>query len=275
MQAKIVETGRQDAWLYVSSDHHIGASNTDYGLIKAEVEAARRLNAVCILNGDHFDAILPHDRKRFTVEAMHERVRNDSSLNSALEWAVELFAPIAPQIAAIGHGNHDESVVKHHSVHLGSMLAAGLTGYGFDGTFGGPEGYVLVRLTDGSKHGTTIRVFYTHGAGGESPVTGGTIDFYRLRNWVVDADVITIGHKHNHLYQEVSRQRVTRYGCVYYDTIHCVMTGSYGYRTARNYASLRGMPPKPKGGAFMRFVMKPGEPTTLNMVHFCFGVPEC
>lgn len=251
-------------WLYISSDHHIGGRHTDYDLIQREVARAKELNALCILNGDLFDLILPRDQKRFEPTALHDRlVGKNDIIGEALDWAVEIFSPIAAQIAVVGFGNHEHAVLKHHAIDVISAFVMRLRAKGSEAVPGGPEGYLLLETNSrgmkGREKKKIFRLFYTHGAGGASPMTLGVLDLQKIRPWAVDADAICIGHKHNRLFVPTVRQKVTPEGRIYHLPTYLIMSGSYikrGSSAAPSYASRAVMAPQPMGGLFAKLAFK-------------------
>lgn len=252
LRAKTVRV-RPPFWLYLSSDQHIGGRDTDYGLIKAEIAKAKELGAYTILNGDLFDMILPGDKKRFSLDALHPDVAKSSDIvNAAVDMAVELYRPIASQIVALGFGNHENAVLRHHSVDVMELFRRKLVEAGGDPQYWGPMGVVVFAMSAPGKHTGRFVVHYTHGAGGESPVTQGMIDFHRQRTWVVDAHLLTMGHKHNAIETTNTKMRVGLDGAVYLEEIAQVMTSAYVRYSLKGYAAARDMAPRPLGGAFVQ-----------------------
>lgn len=245
-------------WLWVASDFHIGGADTDYDLISREVRHAKRLNALCVLNGDILDLILPGDRKRYAHSAPHPRVIVPDSVGEAVRWAAELFEPVKNRIAAIGMGNHESAVLKHHSYDPVQGLAELL---GVADRYVGYEGWLTIRLNRSEASGSiAYRVYLHHGSGGASPVTLGLPGLQRRRPWLPEADMIAVGHCHNQIVAPVSRCRV-RGATVDQDECLLVMSGGYIKRLDSDgrrpsYAVAGGLGPQPRGGVFVRLSVR-------------------
>lgn len=256
-KAKVVEVGDQECWIYLSSDQHIGCRDTDVAKLRSEIQRAADLGAYAVLNGDLFDLILPSDRKRFSMTALDRALTDDADIvNRVVAMAMDLYAPIADRIVAVGFGNHEYAVLKHHSVDVVQMFVDGIRASGGDPQYCGTEGGVVFRLQRPGNHTGSFRLWYTHGSGSVAPVTKGMIDLYRHGKSVVDADLITIGHKHNKISTHDARVRFTRDGTLYVDEAFSIMTGGYMKRSKTNYATYSSLPPQPTGGAYVKIALK-------------------
>lgn len=250
------------AHLMLMSDLHLGSAFTDEDAIIADLETARRHNARILLNGDVFDAIVPSDKKRYNPTAIHPKLRNRADvLGACVDHARELLAPYADLIDVIGVRNHETSSEKYHAVDPVSMLLYALGG---EARHGGYCGYYVMRgrYEKSTRAIWTLKVRYHHGSGGASPVTKGITDFQRMRSWISDADVITVGHKHNKMVVPDQRERLSNSGNVVYEPLLCVMTGAYldTYRQQgniltegrqANYTADWNVAPQPKGGVLL------------------------
>lgn len=240
-----VEDGR---WLYMSSDQHIGSASTDYRLLQREIEIAARLNALCLINGDLFDLILPSDRKRYEPSGLHERVRNrDDAVGEAIRWALELYEPVARNILVVGEGNHEHAVLKHHSVDPVRLFCDGIRAMGGEPRIAGPMGYVgfMVR---GERKTAELQLFHFHGSGGQSRVTKGQIDIERQMA-SVRADAIVLGHKHWRSKSDLSVLRKVGRNVLQVRVL-ALQCGSY--QLYDGYAKRFGMAPQWPGGWFAR-----------------------
>jgi hypothetical protein len=255
--------------LYLMSDIHMGAAQTDYKLVEREVAEAIANNDRILINGDLFDMILPKDHKRFSMSALHPRLHNVGGkiMNEVVDWAVEIFEPAAHLIDMVGLGNHESAVEKYHSYDPLSAFIKQLQDKLPDKSdhvihYGGFCGFVDYRFRDDSRHANRFVIYYHHGSGANAPVTKGLIDFNR-KDTFVDADLIWLGHKHNRLHVAVQKLSCAQTGDdpKVKDVRH-VMTGAY-YNTyvgqsqasirqhgrRSNYAADDGMAPQGKGGA--------------------------
>jgi len=244
-----VDVGADRCWVWLSSDQHIGSRYTDYRLLQREIRKAADLGAYVVLNGDLFDMILPGDRKRFDLEALHPRIAGSCDVvGKAVEWACELFEPVRSKIVSVGFGNHELSVLRHCSIDVAKMFCERL---GLE-TEPCVREYVLINLRASPKRSRPFKILRHHGGGGAAPVTQGIIDVYREKGVAVDADLITMGHKHTTLDLPMVRERCCDAGVVTYEPVRLIRTGSYFCPSlGDSYAVHKGMAPLAKGGAFV------------------------
>lgn len=267
-------------WLWLCSDAHIGSAHSRMDLLQREIEKAKRLDALCLVNGDLLDLILPKDSKRYEPGALAPRLRNSPTpMNEALDWAYELLEPIAPNLMLIGMGNHEGSVEKWHSFDPISVLVQRLQTVGSPVVHGGYAGYFRLRFQfpgvgrGGTRATLTLR--YHHGAGGSAPITKGIIDLGRMASWASDADIIWIGHKHNQLHVPGRRERVSDSGTVSWHDYHTVMSGGYLDVLCGDHASYSekaNLPPQPTGGVFLEcLVERRGDARVARVGEVGFG----
>lgn len=269
--------------LQLMSDLHIGAPQVDYKRIARELAAAEKADARILINGDVLDLIVASDRKRFTMDCVHPRLRGrKDTVGASIDWATEILAPHAHRIDVIGMGNHEASIEKYHGVDPLSVLVSNLRRAAAEKDpdhvlhYGGYTGFVDYRFrctkADGSPsnvndfgagaNGRRYVIYYHHGSGGAAPVTKGLIDFNR-KDTFIDADVIWMGHKHNRLAVSVEKLScpLAGHGVNVREVKH-IMTGAYmrtyvgqsqesvarhGRRS--NYAADMGLAPQGCGGA--------------------------
>jgi len=259
------------------SDMHIGATNVDYKLIQHELDQAKKNGDRININGDLLDLILCKDMKRFSPDVLHPRLRSRKDVvNAAIDWAVEILEPYAELIDVIGIGNHETAVENHHNIDTTKIIVERLQAAADKGKsgntifYGGYTGYIDYRFRRDRKNFTSDKtsdkgkrwvLYYHHGSCHGSPVTKGTIDFYR-KQWV-EADCVWLGHKHNRMNMHVQAIRCPEQGDdLVVREIRQIMTGAYfdtynvqtqasikknGRRS--NYAADLGLAPQGKGGA--------------------------
>lgn len=257
----------EPSYRFLMSDLHLGSVNSDHDYIVADLEAAKRVGARVLVNGDVFDAICPTD-KRYDAAVLHPDIRGKKDLTKAIvDMAAELLMPYRHMIDVIGIGNHEEAWIKYNHSDpvrlLLDKLNANTTG-GHHIRHGSFWGWINTVFTiEGSRQRPRHKLLYLHGTGGDSPVTKGTIDFNRKgRNW--DYDCLTFGHKHNLAITVEAMQDVTPGGKVIHRQQLNLQTasyyGNYNQQPEDNpleysYAESKGHPPKPKGGIFL--VLRP------------------
>jgi hypothetical protein len=251
------------------SDLHYGHPAVDKRRIRADLDAARRLGARVLVNGDVFDGINKRD-KRYALSQQDAALQGrDDMARAAVELAYRELEHYADIIDVIGVGNHEEAWLRQCSTDLVGLLIDRLnTGLEKQGSehrirHGGIQGYIRTRFTferpGGKGNSVSHDLLYQHGAGGDAPVTKGSIDANRrLVNF--DYDALTFGHKHNKTQGEDTFLYLSPNGRIRQRERIYLQTGSYLYnyrRTGQNdplsytYAESGHAAPKPLGGLML------------------------
>lgn len=185
---------------------------------------------------------------------MHPRLHRPDVLNAAIEYAEELFAPVADYVDVIGSGNHDTAVTKYHSLDPVSILIDRLNQrHKTQIAYGGYSGYYRLNARYGNQN-FDFKLRYFHGSGGSAPISKGLIDQARMLQWVSDADVLHLGHKHNRLVDNgILRERLNRNNRVVYEPVMVVHTASYFEPSPERpgWAQEKGFAPQAKGGVML------------------------
>lgn len=258
-----------DHWRFICSDLHIGSVNFDLKRWQGEMAAAHEVRARVLVNGDVFDAIDCRD-KRFDANVLHPSLRGKKDLQGAvISMAEEYFDPYAEDVDVIGIGNHDEKWINWNANDPVARLIERLNGrLEARGSLhrirhGGIGGYIrtIFRFTEGdTKCGCKHDLLYFHGSGGDSPVTRGSIDFYR-KDCQFSYDAVTMGHKHNRTFIDGVTIELSRYGHIFPKERKSLQTGSYFHTYKRlaqanpldySYAESKHYAPKPLGGLYLR-----------------------
>lgn len=252
------------------SDLHIGSPQTDEKLIVKELELARKRNDRILINGDIFDGILASDSKRFRPNAVASWLHGVNDIvGKALERAGTLLAPYADLIDMIGIGNHEASLEKYHSFCPVSALIEHLNRFAYQTIFfGGYTGIVRYKVARSAKQraghraGGSLTIFYWHGTGGGSSLSGALGEFGTKGTFVEGADVHWHAHKHIRLACPVERLSCSAsHQGPQARTLWLVRTGAYmrPYRVQSqkswseqgrngNYAADSLLPPAGRGG---------------------------
>jgi hypothetical protein len=167
-----------------------------------------------------------------------------------VETAVEEMTPYAADLALVGYGNHETSVLKHQETDVVKRLCDGLAVQR-----GGYSGFVRFQFSRGKSNKSSHVLFYHHGAGGGGPVTKGVIQTNRRAVWLPDATLIATGHVHESWVLSLPRMRLSPSGRTYQDEQTHIQLGTYKQEMtlAGGFHTERGRPPKPLGGAWLKF----------------------
>jgi len=267
-----------DVGIALISDLHIGAPQVDYDAMIADLEAAKDRGYRILINGDVLDCILPKDAKRFSMDSLHERLLGTNDiLGEQIKWAIEILKPYAPLIDMIGIGNHEAAVEKYHGMdpmkpilkELQASIPDRLDHRILYGGYGGFVQYMIQHRRQKRLSPASLEIYYHHGSGGASPVTGGTIGLNRKATMAY-ADVMWLGHSHNRVHRHISFLTFPSAGSSALERqCRCIITGAYmdtyteqtqedywenGRRS--NYAADSGLAPQGKGGARVALKIK-------------------
>lgn len=182
--------------LALMSDLHCeDYNNFDRETFNNHASACMKEGRYIMLGGDIFDAILPRDMKRYTPS--RSETNRDDQINYRLEQAYELLKPYKEIIIFIGRGNHEESVIKYHSVDLISLLVKALNNPKTQA--GNYQNWIRFNwIAKDKRSHAHYDILQHHGTGASAPITKGMIDFNRLLHGTT-ADLVWVGHRHNAL----------------------------------------------------------------------------
>lgn len=174
-------------------DLHKGAKTCDIKAFK-EYLKDRDEKTWFMTVGDLWDAIYFRD-KRFKASE-HDHTFDDDPIDIEVQEMVDLLLPIKDRLICIGHGNHEETILKMHHTNMSKRLADTLkipfVGYSY-----------WLRLMLGWKGGGRVRsidFFCTHGFGGGTRTEGGSITKYSKFSDRFLCDVFIAGHDHRKQY---------------------------------------------------------------------------
>jgi predicted phosphodiesterase len=248
--------------VFLCSDLHLDAKGCDVDLLKSELSRAVELKADIIIGGDVFDAILHGDRKRYTPGG--DKFGSDTNLNKMVKHAADFLRPYTKNIIAIGHGNHEMSVVKYHNFDPVDALIYDLSRE--DGVEIKPLHYTgIIRYifkAPNSRRTRTYKIYYNHGQGASAEISKGLIMVDRHRK-KVQADMYWFGHTHTKVVLPAEHVIfMNNQGTLEEKQIKCLITGCYnkvfydstGKDVSVNYGEERMRTNQATGGALVTFI---------------------
>lgn len=244
-----------ERWLLLSADRHHDNPHSDQVMEKRHLELAKARGAAIIDCGDLFCAMQGRvDRRGQKGDTRPEDAEPDY-LGAMVRSAYKFYAPYAENFAVLGVGNHETSAIKHYHFDLTRALADKLRDNGGQAIRGGYRGWVRFRFNNGKHYDKTIRMYYSHGAGGGGPVTKGVIGTNRRAVWLPDADIVVGGHIHEAWMLELCRCRLNDVGKESVDDqVHiCIPTYKQEFTVREGYHVENERPPKPLGAWWLRF----------------------
>jgi len=253
----------QEGWgkrLCELGDPHWDNPKCDRLFLTRTLEKAKAEDAAVMSVGDLFCAM----QGRYDNRSNPEDVRPEHMVNDYLDalvyTAADWWRPYARQVALLGKGNHETSILKHNQVDLirnfsyrlrqetPNMEDRALTGY-YGGRlyldFRDPNGKLIQR--------DLLRYF--HGSGGGGPVTKGTIQPSRRAAVWPDAKYVVTGHIHEAWVFPIKRER-SKSGRAFLDIQWHIQTPTYKeeYGVGNSGWHIeRGGKPKPVGCVWIGF----------------------
>jgi predicted phosphodiesterase len=169
-------------------DIHKGSKSCDLKAFKRYISDYDE-NTYFFTNGDLWDAIYFND-KRFKASG-HENTDADDAIDVEVDEMAELLSPIKSRLICIGHGNHEETVLKTCHVNMSKRLAKVL-----DVPFLGYSFWLRLKLVNNGGRVRSVNIFSQHGFGGGTRTEGGSITKYSRYADRYDCDIFIVGHDH-------------------------------------------------------------------------------
>lgn len=227
-------------------DLHYGSATCDVKAFK-EWLRDRDEHTWFITNGDLMDSILFNDKRYQRSMDMSEQ-GIDEVMDADILEVYKLLEPIKDRILAVGHGNHEQTIVKkcgtNPSKRLAEMLGCPYAGYS----------YWLRLVMNRQNHKRKIDFMISHGFGGGTRTEGGSLTKYSKSADRFDADIIVYGHDH--------KKNFTRYPVLFIDAslkakliakpkLVCLggsWKKTYTSNTSASWEECMGFPPTEIGG---------------------------
>ena len=174
------------------SDVHFDSRDHDTGWAKHYAKRAKLPNARFLNLGDFGNLVMPRDMKRHTPSAPRaEYAERDDYLNLWLEQVEQAVSANGATWDLWCLGNHETSVIKHHSIDVAAIIAERL---GIN--YGSYSGHLFYRIKrKGTKDARVFHILYHHGAWGGVVVEGKS----GAMRWALDQGgwhMMIYGHNH-------------------------------------------------------------------------------
>lgn len=240
---------------FFSSDHHWDSVICDREQLKADFEEAKSLDAGIIIIGDSFDAMGGKYDPRSGKEDIRPEYNRGAYFDDIVYDYVDFLKPYKDLILMISDGNHETSVKKRHEIDLIERTIMLLNPKIQHGKYAGFIEYMFEHNTKGGRRSKTM--YYTHGNGGNAPVTKNTIQTNRRQDMIL-ADFYISGH--NHTEHHVPRTQIRLTASHKAETVKChhYQLGCYKNEALQGgYADHKGMSGANIGGRFLQFFYDP------------------
>ena len=239
-----------EQWFLLQSDEHWDNPHCDRALHRRHHEQAQRRGAGILKFGDFFCAMQGKYDPRSSKDSIRPEHQTVNYLDALVDTAADYLAPYAANIALLCPGNHETAILKRLETNLTQRLAnkVGVQA-------GGYSGFIRFLFSRGDGGRSSHSLFWHHGYGGGGPVTKGTIQTNRRGVWLPDPTFLVTGHIHEEWLLTQPRLRLGQTGKTYQDEQIHVQLPTYKdeFTLSGGYHVENGRPPKPLGGAWLRF----------------------
>jgi len=247
---------QQERYIMLSSDIHFDSKQFKRSMFKRQFDEALKRDAAIFIGGDMFDAMQGRNDPRRSHGGLSDELAQGAYFDRLVESGVELLKPYMKNIAGVGMGNHEKSVITHYGTNLIARLVERINQEGGNCVDMGYQSYVFVSIRhkqDPRSAYATFKMKYHHGAGGNSPVTKGAIKANRRSVYLSDADIVWSGHTHFPDLSIIRKERVTKNGHIKRFNQYHVVTPGYQGRGA--WAIEKDFAPEANGCAWLKFLV--------------------
>lgn len=246
-----------EQWVLLQSDIHFDNPKCDRLLLKRHLDQAVERNAMVFRLGDQLDLMGGKYDPRRSKDLTMDRYNSGDYLRAVMEDYAEFHIPYADRIVYEGLGNHEMSVEDHlefpvlHDTCTRMGLKAGCTV-----AAGGYTNWTRFYLWSGGDIRRSLTMWQTHGYGGGGPVTKDVIQTARQSDFLQDVQIVCSGHTHDAWSFTRPSVRLRENMTVEHGSTLFVKCPTYKQAWGdgeRSWEVLKGHPPKPLGGMWLRF----------------------
>ncbi len=245
-----------EQWFLLHSDVHYDNKKCERGLLKAHHEEALERNAGIIDFGDFFDVMGGKYDPRSGKADIRPEYCKGSYFDAVVNDAASYLQRYKDNIIMIAEGNHEISIQNRQEINLTDRLIEKINPNIIKGKYTGWLRFQFEHEAGGSRVGKTM--YYTHGSGGNAPVTRGVLQTARRQDFI-DADILVSGHIHTEFALSRPRIKLNDQGNqVIYEQEH-IQLGTYKDSTNGQWENMKGFAPPSLGGRWLRFYYKNGQ----------------
>ena len=242
--------------LFVITDVHLDSPYCRQGLLRRHLETAVEKDYAIVSLGDFYDAMQGRHDSRGVKGHVLPELDGPDYLDRLTTYGAEFLQPYARNVLALYDGNHETAILKHNEVSLSRNTALKIRAEtGARVLSPGYAGFLVFRLKQYTAQRSFI-VYIHHGSGGGGPVTKGAIRHQRTQAMIERAHVTLTGHIHEQQVTTHMVHGINQAGTEYVRPVDHVTVPGYKdeYVLGRDgWHVERGRPPKPVGGALVRF----------------------
>ena len=182
---------------FLTSDEHFDSKKCDRKTLKRHYQQAKDKGWKIMNFGDWYDCMGGKFDKRTSKKDIRPEYNEGWYFDEIRKDAVKFLKPFSSNLVLFSEGNHEISVKQRHEFSLTEQTLYQLNKIeGNNIHLGKYQGWMRFLFTHkAGGGGLSYDMFYTHGTGGNAPVTRGAIQSARRQD-MVRADFYVSGHIH-------------------------------------------------------------------------------
>ncbi len=236
------------------ADVHFDSIHCNRVLLRRLLDEAKAKGSGIFVCGDWGDVMQGREDRRSSKDDLRQEYKTGHYIDAVVDDSIAFLEPYAENILALGDGNHDTSILRHHETNIISRICHALKApyMGYAGFLR----YMFSYQKDGRKSGcSSIPLWFHHGAGGGGEVTKGTSRAQREMGPVPDARIYVGGHIHRSWRIDDRRIKLTKTGRVTTErTLHLsIPTMKDEFDLFSGYHVEKGRWPRVLGGYWIKF----------------------
>jgi hypothetical protein len=244
-----------EQWFLLHSDVHFDNKKCDRALLEKHHKEAKEKKAGIIDFGDFFDVMGGKYDPRSTKADIRQEYCQGSYFDAVVDDAASYLSKYQEGIILIAEGNHEISIQNRQEINLTKRLIEKVNPQIVHGKYTGWLRFQFENAAGGGRTSKTL--YYSHGSGGNAPVTRGVIQSARRQDFI-DADILVSGHIHTEYLLSRPKVKLNEQGNeVIYEQQH-LQLGTYKNSFKGSWENMKGFPPPSMGGAWLRFYYDKG-----------------
>ena len=251
--------------IFLSSDEHYDSKDCDRRLLKEHWDLAVERGQYILSFGDFFDLMGGKFDKRTGKGSLREQhsygsvERGFNYITAVMDEGYEFLREYKDNLLFLTKGNHEDSVQRIHEITVTHKMVEQLRNEGAKTEYGPYRGFLRLKFVAKGNPNKAIAVqdvYYSHGSGGNSPVTKGTIQTARMSDYI-EADIYVVGHIHNEWQLTQNVASLTTQGHMLAKRRLFLQVGTYKrFNMSDSWAAMKGMGPPAIGGTILQFDIK-------------------
>lgn len=245
-----------EKWFLLHSDVHYDSKKCDRGLLERHHKEAVQKDAHILDFGDWFDVMGGKYDPRSTKSDIRTEYNKGTYFDDVVEDSAEYLNKYKDKLIMVAEGNHEISIRNRQEINLTKRLIEKVNPNIIHGKYTGWIRFQFEVPQGGMRSSKTL--YYSHGSGGNAPVTRGVIQTARRQDFI-DADILVTGHIHTEYMLSRPKVKLNEQGNeIMYEQQH-VQLGTYKNSFKGSWESMKGFPPPSMGGAWLRFYLINGK----------------